>query len=59
MEMQKIRSDTQVKPTVSPKEELRLKECTICKGELVMDASGAAIFCDECWTLKCLAAPGD
>lgn len=59
METQRMTSDTQANPVEPPRDEFRVKECTICEGELVLDASGAAIFCDECWTRKCLAAPGD
>lgn len=59
METQTMKSDIHAKAAEPRREELRVKECTICKGELVMDASGGAIFCDECWTRKCLAVPGD
>lgn len=26
--------------------------CSICSGQLVMDAEGTALFCDECWDRK-------
>lgn len=50
MEMQRMASKTKPKSASPPREELRLKECTSCKGELVLDAQGAAVFCEECWT---------
>ncbi len=30
------------------------QQCSICSGMLVLDAFGTAVFCDECWTRKCL-----
>ena len=26
--------------------------CSLCSGQLVMDAQGTALFCDECWDRK-------
>jgi hypothetical protein len=26
--------------------------CSLCSGQLVMDAQGTALFCDECWNRK-------
>jgi membrane protease subunit (stomatin/prohibitin family) len=26
--------------------------CSLCSGELVMDAQGTALFCDACWDRK-------
>lgn len=26
--------------------------CSLCSGELVMDAQGTALFCDDCWDHK-------
>ena len=26
--------------------------CSLCSGQLVMDAEGTALFCDECWNRK-------
>jgi len=59
MDMQRMTSKTRSKPASPPREELGAKKCTICKGELVLDAQGAAVFCDECWTQKCLELPAD
>ena len=59
MEIQKMTSKTTAKPAMPPREKPGPKECTLCKGELVLDAQGAAVFCDECWTLKCLESPAD
>ncbi len=52
-------SQAKAKLAEPPKEELGARECTICKGELVIDAQGAAVFCDECWAQKCLELPVD
>jgi hypothetical protein len=26
--------------------------CSLCSGELIMDSSGTALFCDACWDRK-------
>lgn len=30
----------------------RPQPCSLCSGELIMDAQGTAMFCDECWDRK-------
>lgn len=59
MEMQMTTPKTRSKPASPSREALRATECTICKEELVLDAQGAAVFCDECWAQKCLELPAD
>ena len=59
MDMQRMTSQAKAKLAEPPKEELGARECTICKGELVLDAQGAAVFCDECWAEKYLELPVD
>lgn len=33
--------------------------CSLCSGQLMMDAQGTALFCDECWNRKWFLALGD
>ena len=46
-------------PVDSQPERTDLKECSICKGELVLDSFGTAVICDECWHRKCFLAVGE
>lgn len=36
-----------------PENDPASKPCSICGGELVLDPSGAPVFCDACWAEKC------
>ena len=49
--------DTEDKPVQPDSEDLgeanRAEQCSICGGELVLDLSGAPVFCDACWAEKC------
>ena len=30
----------------------KTQPCSLCSGQLVMDAQGTALFCDDCWDRK-------
>ena len=46
------RSEKQPKQKQVQQPERTQQPCSICSGQLVMDAEGAALFCDECWDRK-------
>lgn len=46
------KSEEQPKQTQAQQRERIQQPCSICSGQLVMDAQGTALFCDECWDRK-------
>lgn len=46
------KSKEERKETQAQQPERSQQPCSICSGQLVMDAEGTALFCDECWNRK-------